>query len=122
MRRPPPPTMLLLQAWPTVAIVIGFIVPFGLLLQVSVSHRDPQGLWRPAFELTNFVSLFDRSVLYRLGYTAVLALLVAILSTFLAFPLASLIAGMRREVRSLGSFCCSRHCRSPRCSSRSPGK
>ena len=91
--------MVLLQLWPTAAIAAGFVVPFTLLLQVSVSHRDPAGLWRPSLELSNFAPLLDRSVLYRLGYTAVLALLVATLSSILAFPLASLVAGMRRRAQ-----------------------
>ena len=84
-------------AWPGGALLLFAAVPFVLLLGVSVAHRDPAGLWSPAFEATQFAALLDRNVLGTLAYSAGLAVLVAVVSTALAFPFTYFIAGMARR-------------------------
>jgi len=83
--------------WPAAALFGFAVVPFGLLLGVSVAHRDVEGLWSAGFELTQFAALLNPTVLDTLAYTAVLAVLVAATSTALAFPFAYFVAGMARR-------------------------
>lgn len=82
---------------PATALIAFAIIPFVLLLGVSVAHRDQEALWSPGFELTHFIELLDPTVLGTLAYTAGLALVVAVLSTALAFPFTYFIAGMARR-------------------------
>jgi putative spermidine/putrescine transport system permease protein len=84
-------------AGPGAALLVFAIVPFVLLLGVSVAHRDPGALWSTAFEATQFAALLDRTVLGTLAYSAGLAVLVAVVSTGLAFPFTYFIAGMARR-------------------------
>jgi putative spermidine/putrescine transport system permease protein len=89
----------LVLAWPAFAIAGLFIVPFGLLLQVSVAHRDPGGLWSPGFEFTNFAQMLDAGPLETLLFTAGLAVLVAILAMAIAFPFTYFITRMGRRAQ-----------------------
>jgi putative spermidine/putrescine transport system permease protein len=82
---------------PGACLIALAVIPFALLLGVSVAHRDPGGLWSAGFEPTHFAALLDRAVLGTLAYTAVLAVIVAGVSTALGFPFAYFIAGMARR-------------------------
>jgi putative spermidine/putrescine transport system permease protein len=84
-------------AIPGLALLCFAIVPFILLLGVSVAHRDQEGLWSAGFEFTHFGALLDPTVLGTLVFSAGLALLVSAVSTALAFPFTYFIAGMARR-------------------------
>src|SRR5580658_106977 len=88
---------LAILALPAAALFAFAIIPFGLLLGVSIAHRDVGGLWSPGFELTHFAALLDPEILFTLGYTAVLAVAVSAVSTALAFPFAYFVAAMARR-------------------------
>jgi putative spermidine/putrescine transport system permease protein len=87
----------LILSWPALTIVSLVAIPFLLLLQVSVGHHDPSGLWSPGFDLANFALLADPILLRTLAYSAGLAILVAIVCTAIAFPLTYLITRMKRR-------------------------
>jgi len=87
----------LILSWPALTIVSLVAIPFLLLLQVSVGHHDPSGLWSPGFDLSNFALLADPILLRTLAYSAGLAILVAIVCTAIAFPLTYLITRMPRR-------------------------
>jgi putative spermidine/putrescine transport system permease protein len=89
----------LVLGWPTLVILGLSVVPLFLLLQVSVAHRDPDGLWSPGFEFTNFAQTLESGPLATLLYSAELAVLVAILSTIIAFPFTYFITRMARRAQ-----------------------
>ncbi len=92
-------TRALIVAWPTLAIGAFCIVPFFLLLQASVAHHNPGGLWSPGFEFTSFAGLAAPFVVERLIYSAGLALLVAAICIVVAFPLTWFITRLRRRAQ-----------------------
>jgi putative spermidine/putrescine transport system permease protein len=89
----------LILVWPGLMIALCFLVPFGLLLAVSVGHHDPQGLWTSAFQPSNYLQIFDPAYLGTLGYSAMLGVLVAAVSTGFAFPLTYFITGLGRRAQ-----------------------
>ncbi|HVJ52706.1 MAG TPA: ABC transporter permease [Aliidongia sp.] len=89
----------LVLGWPTLVILGLSVVPLFLLLQVSVAHRDQGGLWSPGFEFTNFAQTLEPGPLATLLYSAELAVLVAILSTIIAFPFTYFITRMARRAQ-----------------------
>jgi putative spermidine/putrescine transport system permease protein len=85
-----------LLAWPTIALLGFAVIPFALLLRISLAPQDANDLWKTGFSLDAYRALLERSVAATLSYSVGLAVLVAVVSTALAFPLAYLIARMRR--------------------------
>jgi len=85
-----------LLAWPSLALLGFAVIPFVLLLRISLAPQDANGLWSTGFTLGSYRALLERSVASTLAYSLGLAVLVAAASTALAFPLAYLIARMRR--------------------------
>jgi putative spermidine/putrescine transport system permease protein len=86
-------------AWPTFAISCFFVVPFFLLLKVSLAHRDESALWGPGFELTHYVEMLDPTVLDTLVFSGALAILVAVISGAVAFPFTYFITRMHRRAQ-----------------------
>ena len=87
----------LMLAWPTIVLAVFLVVPFALLLRVSVAPHDQSGLWLAGFSLAPFTALADPLLLRSLAFSLALALGVGALSVALGFPLAWLITGMRRR-------------------------
>lgn len=87
----------LLLAWPTVVLAVFLLIPFALLLRVSVAPHDQSGLWLGGVTLAPLVALADPLLLRSLAFSVALALVVGALSVALGFPLAWLITGMRRR-------------------------
>ena len=86
-------------AWPALAIGGCFVVPFCLLLQVSVAHRDPDGLWSAGLEFGNFGRILQRNFLDTVVYSAGLAVLVSLICTTIAFPFTYFITRMGRRAQ-----------------------
>jgi putative spermidine/putrescine transport system permease protein len=89
----------LLLAWPSLMIGLFFVVPFALLLEVSVGRHAAEGLWQAGFEPGNFIRMLDPVILRTLAYSIALALLVALVSTVLAFPFTYFITRMGRRAQ-----------------------
>lgn len=89
----------LLLAWPALAVGGFFLVPFALLMQVSVGRGDPEALWRPGFSLANFARMLQPVFLDSLAFSAGLAVLVAAICTVLALPLTWFITRMGRRAQ-----------------------
>jgi putative spermidine/putrescine transport system permease protein len=88
-----------LLAWPALVILGGFVVPFCLLLEVSLGQHDEGGFWSPGFEPGNFLRMLTRGVVGTLLYSVGLAIVVALVSTALAFPFTWLITRMGRRAQ-----------------------
>ncbi len=90
---------LLILAWPGIVIACLSVIPLFLLLEVSLAHHEPSGLWSPGFEPGNFAQAFDPTTLASLGFSVELALLVAFIGTSIAFPVTYFITRMGRRAQ-----------------------
>ena len=85
--------------YPALMLAVFFVVPFGIMLAVSFFHRVEGAFFEPAFELANyqrFISLFFANVL---GFSLMLAVVVAICCVLLAVPFTYLLTRMARKVQ-----------------------
>ncbi len=87
----------LLPIYPTVMIGILFVVPFVLIIAVSVAHQNPAGFYEPGFEFTHFERflspVFIRTALFSVGVSA----LVAVLCLVIGFPFTYFITRLKRR-------------------------
>jgi len=85
--------------FPATMLVVFFVVPFATMIAVSFFQRQQGGFYVPAFELANyqrFISLFFANVL---GFSLMLAVVVAICCVLLAVPFTYLLTRMARKVQ-----------------------
>lgn len=85
---------------PAGMLTVFFLVPFGIMLAVSVAHRDVAGFYEFGFELDSyarFVSLFfGRVMLVSLG----VSLAAAAICVILAFPFTVFLSGMGHRAQT----------------------
>ena len=98
-------------AFPAIMLTVFFVIPFGTMIAVSFFQRQQGGFYTPAFVLSNyerFASLFFANVL---GFSLMLAVLVAICCvaigvpcTYLLYPaLVRLDPTLTEAARTLGA-------------------
>ena len=91
----------LLPIFPTIMIGLFFVIPFVLIVAVSVAHQYPEGYYVPAFELTHFrrflKSIFINTALFSVGVAA----LVASICLVLGFPFTYFITRLPRRAQVL---------------------
>jgi putative spermidine/putrescine transport system permease protein len=98
--RPEPPRRLRDYAplvFPAVMLTVFFVVPFGIMVSVSFFRRQQGGFYTPDFVLSNyerFLTVFFGNVL---GFSLMLAALVAVGCVVLAFPFTYLLTRMPRR-------------------------
>jgi putative spermidine/putrescine transport system permease protein len=88
-----------LLAWPGAALVVFGLAPVALLLRISVAPRQEAGLWGHGLTFVAYGAPAELEVLRALMHSLILALVVAAISLGLGFPLAWLIARMRRRLQ-----------------------
>jgi putative spermidine/putrescine transport system permease protein len=103
MRREPPKTLADYTplVFPGLMLVVFFIVPFSTMIAVSFFKRNPAGFYTPDFVFDNyarFLSAFFGGVL---GFSLVLAILVALCCVAIAFPFTYLLTQRSRKVQTL---------------------
>jgi putative spermidine/putrescine transport system permease protein len=86
-------------ALPSLFLAAFCVAPLVLLVQFSFAHHEDGQLWTPAFELTQWRALADRTFLRVVGFSLVLALSAALLTLAVAFPAAYFISRMRRRAQ-----------------------
>ena len=101
MRRAPPRTLADYAplAFPALMLVIFFVVPFSTMIAVSFFRRDPAGFYSPAFTFDNyerFLSAFFGGVL---GFSIMLAVMVAVVCVVVAFPFTWLLTQASRRIQ-----------------------
>jgi putative spermidine/putrescine transport system permease protein len=82
-------------------LIVFFVVPFSTMIAVSFFKRNPSGFYTPDFVLDNyarFLSLFFGGVL---GFSLMLAVLVAVCCVCIAFPFTYLLTRRPRRVQTL---------------------
>lgn len=99
MRREPPRSLsdYAPLAFPAAMLLVFFVVPFGIMVAVSFFRRQQGGFYTPDFVLANyerFLTAFFGGVL---GFSLILAALVAIGCVLIAFPFTYLLTRLPRR-------------------------
>lgn len=103
MRREPPRSLADYAplVFPALMLTVFFVVPFSIMIAVSFFRRDPAGFYTPDFVVENyarFLSLFFGGVL---GFSLMLAVLVAACCVAIAFPFTFLLIRCSRRVQTV---------------------
>jgi putative spermidine/putrescine transport system permease protein len=100
LRRLLPPGGSWLLFWPSLVILLFFVVPFILLLRVSVARPGLGAVGAGGFDLQNYTGLaFDRGFIDSVGFSLALATGVAVISLSLSFPFTFWITRMTRRAQ-----------------------
>ena len=90
-----------LGALPALWLAVLFLIPFAIMLSVSVANRVPGGFFEPGFDLASYQRLptpfFGRILLTSVAIAAG----AAVICVALAFPFTVLLAGLRRRAQTL---------------------
>lgn len=91
------PTPGWLPVVPVAWLVVFFLIPFAIMLTVSVAHRVPGGFYEPGFELDSYRRFF--SVFFgRILLTSILISAgAAVICVLLAFPFTLSLARMKKR-------------------------
>jgi len=87
--------------FPALMLIVFFVVPFSTMIAVSFFKRNPSGFYTPDFVFDNyarFLSAFFGGVL---GFSLMLAVLVAVCCVAIAFPFTYLLTRRPRRVQTL---------------------
>ena len=87
--------------FPAVMLVVFFVVPFSTMIAVSFFKRDQAGFYTPDFVTANyerFLSAFFGGVL---GFSLMLAIMVAAVCVLIAFPFTYLLTQSSRRVQTI---------------------
>jgi putative spermidine/putrescine transport system permease protein len=91
--------------FPGFMLIVFFVIPFSTMIAVSFFQRDPAGFYKPDFVLDNyarFLSLFFANIL---GFSLMLAVMVAIVCVAIAFPFTYLLTRQSRKVQTIWLVC-----------------
>lgn len=83
--------------FPAIMLTVFFVIPFGTMIAVSFFQRQQGGFYTPAFVFSNyerFLSLFFAHVL---GFSLMLAVLVAVCCVSIGVPFTYLLTKMSRR-------------------------
>jgi putative spermidine/putrescine transport system permease protein len=90
-----------LGAIPGLWLVVLFLIPFAIMLSVSVAHRVPGGFFEPGFEMTSYARLFTPFFGRILLTSILIAAGAALICVTLAFPFTVILSGLRRRTQTL---------------------
>jgi putative spermidine/putrescine transport system permease protein len=90
-----------LGAIPALWLALLFLIPFAIMLSVSVAHRVPGGFFEPGFELTSYARLLTPFFGRILLTSVLIAAGAALICVALAFPFTVILAGLRRRAQTL---------------------
>jgi putative spermidine/putrescine transport system permease protein len=90
-----------LGAIPALWLALLFLIPFAIMLSVSVAHRVPGGFFEPGFELTSYARLLTPFFGRILLTSVLIAAGAALICVVLAFPFTVILAGLRRRAQTL---------------------
>jgi putative spermidine/putrescine transport system permease protein len=100
LRRLLPPGGSWLLFWPSLVILLFFVVPFILLLRVSVARPGWGAVGAGGFDLENYSGLaMDGGFIHSVGFSLTLAAGVAVIGLSLSFPFTFWITRMTRRAQ-----------------------
>jgi len=94
------PTPRWLGALPAAALAVFFLVPFAIMLSVSVAHRVEGGFFEPGFELDSYARFFTPFFGGILLTSVLISAGAAVICVVLAFPFTVVLAGMGRRAQT----------------------
>lgn len=95
------PTPAWIVGLPAVWLGIFFLVPFVIMLTVSVAHRVPGGFFEPGFEFDSYVRFFSAFFGKILLTSITLSAGAAVICVGLAFPFTLILSRMRRRSQTI---------------------
>lgn len=87
--------------FPGLMLIVFFVVPFSAIFAVSFFKRNPAGFYTPDFVFDNYARFLSTFFAGVLGFSLVLAVLVAICCLCIAFPFTYLLTKRPRRVQTL---------------------
>jgi putative spermidine/putrescine transport system permease protein len=91
--------------FPAIMLIVFFVLPFSTMIAVSFFKRDPAGFYTPDFVFDNYARFFSLFFATRLGFSLMLAVLVAICCVAIAFPFTYLLTRQPRRVQTIWLVC-----------------
>lgn len=85
---------------PGLALLVFFVVPFGIMLAVSVAEREPGGFYQWGFDAASYARLPTAFFLRLLGTSLAIAGGAALLALLLALPFTVALAGLGRRAQT----------------------
>jgi putative spermidine/putrescine transport system permease protein len=86
-------------ALPAAVLSVFFLIPFGIMVAVSVFKRVQGGFYTPDFVLDNYLRFLTPFFGRVLGFSVLLAALVAVVAVALALPFTARLAAMGRRAQ-----------------------
>ena len=94
------PTPGWLALFPTVALGALFLVPFAIMLSVSVAERVPGGFFEPGFDLGSYRRLLSAFFGEILLFSVLVCAAAAVICVALAFPFTLFLSGLGRRAQT----------------------
>ncbi len=85
--------------YPALMLAIFFIMPFGIMVAISFSQRQPGGFYIPVFDIGNYKNLYTALFARVLGFSLFIAGLSAALCVLIGFPFTYFITCMKRRAQ-----------------------
>jgi len=103
MRREPPKSVADYApiVFPGAMLLVFFVVPFSTMLAVSFFRRNPAGFYSPDFVFDNYARFLSPFFGTVLGFSLLLAILVAIICVAVSVPFTVLLARASRRAQTL---------------------
>lgn len=103
MRREPPRSLADYAplVFPALMLTVFFVVPFSIMIAVSFFRRDPAGFYTPDFVVDNYARFLSPFFGGVLGFSLMLAVLVAACCVAIAFPFTFLLIRCSRRVQTV---------------------
>jgi len=91
----------LVPVYPSLMIGFFFLIPFALILAVSVAHRVPGAFYEPGLELTHYRHFFGSLFVNSASFSVGVATLVAVVCVAIGFPFTYFITRLDRRAQVL---------------------
>ncbi|CAO3441124.1 ABC transporter permease [Azospirillum endophyticum] len=85
--------------FPALMLIVFFVIPFGLMIAVSVARRIPGGFYEPDFVFANYERFLTAFFAGVLSFSLELAGLVAVLAVGIGFPFTYRLARLPRAAQ-----------------------
>jgi putative spermidine/putrescine transport system permease protein len=85
--------------YPAVALLIFFVIPFGIMVAVSFFQREPGGFYTTTFSTGNYLNLLTALFGRVLVFSLFISALCAVICVAVGFPLTYFITRMRRRAQ-----------------------
>lgn len=87
--------------FPGAMLLVFFVIPFSIMLAVSFFRRNPAGFYSPDFVFDNYARFLSPFFGTVLGFSLLLAILVAIICVAVSVPFTVLLARASRRAQTL---------------------